>query len=472
MQPPKLKFKNIKLTPAIKGSSNRENIDHFKTLYIYFNYNGNEYCYSSKLKIDPKWWNFETHRLNSLTKKALGEVEYSRYNEIIGERYADFNKRLNDFESAVIDKFEKINLNNENYDVKSVLLDTFNTIVRDKIKDDKRYEVYLLDLMHKLRGDKSFRMNFLEEYATAESTKKNYNSVIKHLIDFLIEYNPNFKITDYDKEFVVNFDLYLKSSTNATAVGSGITYFDKMKKIIRLANYKFNLNMDLNSIQYPKNTIELADFQALEFDEINRLLQLKIGTTYVKETRYNKKPIQTSVNESDLIIRDLFVLGCFTGLRFSDIIDITDNHIFKEGDNIVISKLTKKTKTRVKIPLIKPAISIIAKYDHKFPKLDIGAQMFNIRIKNIVKASGIINEVEYFDGEKTLKDYKYNLISSHTMRRSFASIMYFEMKMQPKQIMKFTGHSSIATFEKYLRISESQDVSVFKDPKWDEIKVE
>lgn len=38
--------------------------------------------------------------------------------------------------------------------------------------------------------------------------------------------------------------------------------------------------------------------------------------------------------------------------------------------------------------------------------------------------------------------------------------------------MKFTGHSNIVTFEKYLRISENQDISVFSDPKWEVLKVE
>jgi len=469
MQPPKLKFKNInKSTSENNTGKSKKNSDNNKTLYIYFNHKGKEYCYSSKLEINPKWWHFKNHRLNSLSKKALGVSEYERYMKIIGEKYQDFNDRLNKFENVVVDTITKNELNNISFDIKSLLINTFNKIVKNKVEEDKRYEVYLLDLMLKLKKDKKFYTVFSKSQNFASKTISGHFTVINYIIRFLEEKDKYYKTADYSTNFINEFTEWLLSITELD--NSSInSYFNRIDSLIRKANSAFKLNIDFESIVRPKYRIELCDYQALNLDEIKTLLLLRLETHYSKETRYKKKEVDAYINESDVIIRDLFVLGCFTGLRFSDLSNISDNDIIKDGNNIFISKLTQKTKVRVKIPLTKPAIKIIEKYGGKFPKLKIGAQMFNIRIKNIIKASGIIDEIEYFDGVKTTKDFKYNLISSHTMRRSFASIMYFEVTMQPKQIMKFTGHKNLATFEKYLRISENQDISVFNDPKFDEI---
>ena len=58
---------------------------------------------------------------------------------------------------------------------------------------------------------------------------------------------------------------------------------------------------------------------------------------------------------------------CLTGLRYSDVKDLTKNdiHINTNGTKSIIKRI-QKTKGSVRIPLIKPALEIIQKYEDDF----------------------------------------------------------------------------------------------------------
>lgn len=151
-------------------------------------------------------------------------------------------------------------------------------------------------------------------------------------------------------------------------------------------------------------------------------------------------------------IRDLFVLGCFTGLRYSDLSNIKPGNVKKEFLYI----RQGKTMNNVVIPLNKVALSIINKYSGGIPE-GIHMNEFNKHIKTIAKKAGIDEDIiqtkkKGAERVETIEK-KYQLIASHTCRRSFCTNEYLK-GTPPLFIMKISGHRSEKNFLKYIKVDK------------------
>ena len=151
-------------------------------------------------------------------------------------------------------------------------------------------------------------------------------------------------------------------------------------------------------------------------------------------------------------IRELFVLGCYTGLRYSDLSSIKQTNI--EGDFIHLRQC--KTMNYVVIPLNDTAKNIIRKYDGGIPET-IHMSDFNKIIKSIAEEAGINEEIivtQRRGTERIDTTYmKIDLIASHTCRISFSTNEY------PKEtptlfVMKIRGHRTERNFLKYIKVDE------------------
>lgn len=156
-------------------------------------------------------------------------------------------------------------------------------------------------------------------------------------------------------------------------------------------------------------------------------------------------------------MRDWLIIGVRTGLRISDISRLS--HINIQEDKISIKN--KKTTTFVTIPLHSQVKKILNKRDGNLPR-KISEAKFNKYVKEVVSEAEITEEI--YGSKKSLiitskneKIYrkkegyykKYELISSHTCRRSFVSNLYGELPN--RTIMEITGHQSEVQFEKYVK---------------------
>ena len=125
-------------------------------------------------------------------------------------------------------------------------------------------------------------------------------------------------------------------------------------------------------------------------------------------------------------IRDLFVIGCLTALRYSDYSTLTKDN-FQNG---YIVKRTKKTNVDVKVPAHDYVKEIFAKYNGNIPS-GLCIQYFNKYLKVIMKEIGLNDLItfSYTQGGKlvTVTREKWELISSHTARRSAATSMYLSL---------------------------------------------
>lgn len=153
-------------------------------------------------------------------------------------------------------------------------------------------------------------------------------------------------------------------------------------------------------------------------------------------------------------VRDLFILGCSTAMRFSDYSRLSLDNI-RDG---FIYLTQKKTGGRVVIPASPRVLEILNRWGGKAPAMS--QQVFNRRIKEVAKEAGIVQPVEVTrtrgDKRETSMLPKYTQVSSHTARRTAATLMY-QSGIPASQVMAITGHSTESAFYHYIRTTKEEN---------------
>lgn len=156
--------------------------------------------------------------------------------------------------------------------------------------------------------------------------------------------------------------------------------------------------------------------------------------------------------------RDRFYLSYNLFLRFGDSIKLKKENIFKIEGKHYVNVYHEKTKNNAVIPLFGRSLSILEKNDYFFSKTT--NQQSNLKLKEIGKLAGINEEyviTKINNGVITKEKYfKYELITTHTARRSMATNLYLK-GFDIKQIQLMGGWNNITTFEKYLKINKLQN---------------
>ena len=154
--------------------------------------------------------------------------------------------------------------------------------------------------------------------------------------------------------------------------------------------------------------------------------------------------------------KDFYCMGCFTGLRFSDLSQLHRANITESHINISIQKT--KTQNHI-IRLNKFSKEILDKYRETIyePLPHISMQKFNDYIKECCKVVGInkLITITGFVGTKKIQNTlpKYQLITSHTARKTFITNSLL-LGMEPKAIKKIANIKKDAVLDKYMKITE------------------
>jgi len=146
--------------------------------------------------------------------------------------------------------------------------------------------------------------------------------------------------------------------------------------------------------------------------------------------------------------RKWIIIGFWLGQRVSDLLRIEPSWIrpAKNG-GVYIDIVQQKTKKRITIGVIDPVPLKILRED--FPR-KIGDRCFNRYMKEVCREAGIDQQVKGYklNTETKRKELgthpKYELLSSHDLRRSFAT--NFFGKIETPVLMQMTGHSRESTF--------------------------
>ena len=202
-----------------------------------------------------------------------------------------------------------------------------------------------------------------------------------------------------------------------------------------------------NNLKYKTFEIEKEKVEsiALTQEEVDKLRDLNLGGR-------------------DELIRDLFLMAVYTGLRFSDFSQIKLDAI---DDGILVIPKTQKTGVGVEIPLKADALRILNKYG-TLPPVPSN-QAFNSRIKKIAKAAKFEGKVlisKTIGGVRTTKTYnRYEVISAHTARRTMATLAY-KMGSSSLGIMSVTGHTTEKSFLNYIKVTKREQAKLLSRDKF------
>jgi len=154
-------------------------------------------------------------------------------------------------------------------------------------------------------------------------------------------------------------------------------------------------------------------------------------------------------------VRDVFVLGCFTGMRFSDYTTLDPSAI----RNNRLEFVQKKTGAKVTIPIHPMVRQILDKYNYVLPEVPP-----NNEFNRIIKLVGeqlpslhvpFVKQITYQRERKQVQKMKYEFLQTHTARRSFCSNEYLR-GTDPMVIMAISGHKSHKSFMRYIKVSGEQ----------------
>lgn len=168
-------------------------------------------------------------------------------------------------------------------------------------------------------------------------------------------------------------------------------------------------------------------------------------------------------------VRDVFVFGCSTGLRFSDLISLRAAHI--QGDFIV--KNIQKTQENNMIPLNKYSKGVLKKYkDTAFETLPlVSHQKFNEYLKECCRDAGINTPttITRFSGgkRKSSTHPKYELITSHVARKTFITLSLL-MGVPERVVRNTSGHKKEENFKRYVNFTKEYEKQQL-DKGWDKI---
>lgn len=161
-------------------------------------------------------------------------------------------------------------------------------------------------------------------------------------------------------------------------------------------------------------------------------------------------------------VRDIYVIHCFLGLRFSDLATILENpknYTREMGGRLYFEIKTQKTGEVVFIPVSRSVKQVCERYRWNFGEV-FTYQYYNEAIKEIARRAGLTTPVIFSrteGGKRVDKQVpKYELMSSHTARRTFATNSHLS-GIAERDIMLITGHKTTAAFYKYIRSSSMEN---------------
>lgn len=245
--------------------------------------------------------------------------------------------------------------------------------------------------------------------------------------------------SDFDKCFFAGFTEYLYTRP----------YQKGKKKLF------YTQNTIVNTLKVIKNLLRRAYDSELTdntyFFKVQTTLAADVSDHVYLQEQEIKKIARMQLDGEREIIRDMFVIACYTALRISDIQKLGQASI----QNGIITIYQTKTKELVQIPILKEIAPIVARYQVKgFPRFN--QVKANAIIKDLARECGInetVNYKEYRGGSVCIKQsHKWERISFHTARRSCITNLY-RRGYPVNYIMTLSGHHSVSAFQRYIRAS-------------------
>lgn len=260
------------------------------------------------------------------------------------------------------------------------------------------------------------------------------------------------RTTSYWINFYNTFTEYMYD-TNCfdNTVGTYIKHLRTFLKYLQISKH-LHIGNYYKKFYVPKDPIPIV---SLTKEQLNYLI-------------YSKK-LNNRLDEKLKVIRDIFIVGCITALRISDILSLTNQNVILLKNKYYIKIKSRKTKQHSTILLPDFAVKIIHKYSNKNPPFllpKISPNHYNVKLKVLSKY--FINdfplckkrsrkgnlEIIYKHNNPNDEYYFSDHICSHTMRRTGITTM-LNAGVNEKIVKQISGHSlKSIDFHRYIDVHQ------------------
>jgi Phage integrase family/Phage integrase SAM-like domain len=388
------------------------------TILLVVNYNGFRIRKSTKEKVAVKAWNRKEQRALA----APNEKRYQQLNDRLDSLQLRITKLLNEqhyFSSSQLEELltQIIEANASKiipHKQSTYFWECYNAFVAYKRSTTQRFKDY----------DGALRKHLLATEAKC---------AIELTFDAL-HYNEN--------GFVENFRQYLLNDAVNRNQEKGVrtnTVWKQFKNLKAFINW----------------SIDQAFISKFSTKHIHARTESTVHV-YLTEHELSQLESMELVGEEKLV-RDVFLISCETGLRFSDVCCLTSTTSKTDFIEVYPKKTRKNNpENRILIPFSARLKRIISANHGKFPNYSYSKiNRFNHLLREICKAAAFTSEVITYrihhNKEVQITFQKYELVSSHTGRRTFCTLKFLA-GMPSHAIMKFSGHTSEQNFLRYLKL--------------------
>ncbi len=403
--------------------SSKTNKDGTRLIMLYFSYKGQSLKFSLDKTIHPDNWD------NDLKKAKAKHPGFSDLNHFLARQKSEFIKVFVNRELQGLSIAPHI----LKEDFKQILNPAF---LKKGALDQKTQNVSFIDFIESHIKKVSFVKSpkTISIYRRSCEILRLFETKIWHQKIFFDDITIDFYYKW--KEFVIKEFEFTNNTINKHTGLLKLFLSEAARK--RLHSNIIFTDKDFTTPRVPSDSIYLSETEIIE------LLRLDLSN-----------------NERLEKVRDLFVIGCKTGLRFSDLTQLTDNVISKDLSTIHIS-YSIKTGGSIDIPIHETVATIFKKYKAKtgfYSPAFISNQKMNDYLKEIGRLAGFDDNITISkkSGHNLIKKVfkKYELISTHTARRSFATNEYLK-GTPPYFIMAITNHKTEKAFLTYIKITQSE----------------
>lgn len=259
-----------------------------------------------------------------------------------------------------------------------------------------------------------------------------YETTARHLRTFAAQAKTTISFESFTLAFGDKFTLFLldKAGLTDNTIAKQVA---TIKRFLKYASDRgYHATRDYERLRWKRQEPEIM---TLTVEEVRALEELELtGRPYLNNAR------------------NLFLLSCYTGLRYSDLVAIRSEHL--KGATLRIT--TQKTRETVTVPLRPVAQRIVEKYfaGEVHP---ITNQRLNDYLKELGKLANLNTPVEvikYRAGKRNSTTHaKWERLGCHTGRRTFVTLS-LERGLRPEVVMKVTGHRDWKSFKRYVNITE------------------
>ncbi len=395
------------------------------SIILALSYGGSRLRITTNKSINPVLWNNQKQRA-----KTNGYPENADLNDVLDEMSATLNSVYNEFVRNNIEPSK----------------DQLVKAYKKKLQKGSAVPIIVKKTFWDVFDE------FVEYKRTRVSNDvfKDYNnSLRKHLLMVEPQLKRKLRFDDFKNVpngFMEKLDFYLTYVALNAKKEKGLmvnTIGKQYKNLRAFYNYCFDKSIiEHFSIKHIVSITEETYKVFLSKEEIDRILKLDIECKELEQSK------------------DLFILACLTGLKYGDLLALKPIHIHDDTIDMEMGK----TDNRIKVPLNTIAKQILNKYKNDIPKPKTSIR-FNNAIREVTKLAKIDYEIElvhkHGNTKRTEILKKYEMVSSHTGRRSFCTNLFLE-GMPAEAIMVFSGHKSVRSFMRYLKIDSEIAAKKYK----------